>query len=357
MLDRYWSGETSRVSAEAPIPVVHVADIEDRPGGAGNVALNIATLGASARLVGAVGDDERRTAYSEWGTCVAVVAPSDGGWRGVVTADLLHADGYGPGNVTDAFGGTSAAAPMAAGVVALMLAARPPSADALRLADVREVLARTARRVDVHDAEWVQNDAALWFSPWYGFGLVDADAAVRLGETWERRPDPVEACGAPWSGRLPLRRLATRVPLPDVPDVRRLDAVRLRVDLDHPSRGDVEIELASPRGTPSRLTRRVTAALHDASFVPHWYTSLAFLGEASGGDWEVRVTDATARGTLRGLQVCVSGTPSPPASPPPPRANSLRPHLWAGGGTLLLGLVATFLTRRRGQKKNQSPSE
>lgn len=58
MLDRYWSGETSRVSAEAPIPVVHVADIEDRPGGAGNVALNIATLGASARLVGAVGDDE-----------------------------------------------------------------------------------------------------------------------------------------------------------------------------------------------------------------------------------------------------------------------------------------------------------
>ena len=159
------------------------------------------------------------------------------------------------------------------------------------------------------------------------------------------------------SGEADLRRLATRVPLPDVPDVRRLDAVRLRVDLDHPSRGDVEIELASPRGTPSRLTRRVTAALHDASFVPHWYTSLAFLGEASGGDWEVRVTDATARGTLRGLQVCVSGTPSPPASPPPPRANSLRPHLWAGGGTLLLGLVATFLTRRRGQKKNQSPSE
>ena len=49
MLDRYWSGETSRVSAEAPIPVVHVADIEDRPGGAGNVALNIAPLGASGR--------------------------------------------------------------------------------------------------------------------------------------------------------------------------------------------------------------------------------------------------------------------------------------------------------------------
>ncbi|MBF68301.1 MAG: bifunctional heptose 7-phosphate kinase/heptose 1-phosphate adenyltransferase [Gammaproteobacteria bacterium] len=58
MLDRYWSGDTSRVSAEAPIPVVHVADIEDRLGGAGNVALNVAALGAVADLVGAVGEDE-----------------------------------------------------------------------------------------------------------------------------------------------------------------------------------------------------------------------------------------------------------------------------------------------------------
>lgn len=58
MLDRYWSGETSRVSAEAPIPVVLVGDIEDRPGGAGNVALNAATLGAAVELVAAVGDDE-----------------------------------------------------------------------------------------------------------------------------------------------------------------------------------------------------------------------------------------------------------------------------------------------------------
>lgn len=62
MLDRYWSGDTDRVSAEAPIPVVHVKDVEDRPGGAGNVALNIATLGAQAFLVGAVGDDDNAIA-------------------------------------------------------------------------------------------------------------------------------------------------------------------------------------------------------------------------------------------------------------------------------------------------------
>ncbi len=42
MLDRYWHGPTSRISPEAPVPVVHVSEIEERPGGAGNVALNIA---------------------------------------------------------------------------------------------------------------------------------------------------------------------------------------------------------------------------------------------------------------------------------------------------------------------------
>ena len=58
MLDRYWHGSASRVSPEAPVPVVKVANREDRPGGAGNVALNIAALGSAVRLVGVVGDDE-----------------------------------------------------------------------------------------------------------------------------------------------------------------------------------------------------------------------------------------------------------------------------------------------------------
>lgn len=57
MLDRYWSGSTSRVSPEAPVPVVHVNDIEERPGGAGNVALNITGLGAQCTLLAVVGVD------------------------------------------------------------------------------------------------------------------------------------------------------------------------------------------------------------------------------------------------------------------------------------------------------------
>ncbi|HEY5715790.1 MAG TPA: D-glycero-beta-D-manno-heptose-7-phosphate kinase, partial [Psychromonas sp.] len=58
MLDRYWHGPTSRISPEAPVPVVKVEHIEERPGGAANVALNVAALGAKVNLIGLVGADE-----------------------------------------------------------------------------------------------------------------------------------------------------------------------------------------------------------------------------------------------------------------------------------------------------------
>lgn len=58
MLDSYWHGPTSRISPEAPVPVVQVHQQESRVGGAGNVAINAASLGASTRLLGLVGDDE-----------------------------------------------------------------------------------------------------------------------------------------------------------------------------------------------------------------------------------------------------------------------------------------------------------
>lgn len=58
MLDRYWSGPSTRISPEAPVPVVRITHHEDRPGGAANVAINIAALGAPVTLVGIVGADE-----------------------------------------------------------------------------------------------------------------------------------------------------------------------------------------------------------------------------------------------------------------------------------------------------------
>ncbi|BCV31272.1 bifunctional D-glycero-beta-D-manno-heptose-7-phosphate kinase/D-glycero-beta-D-manno-heptose 1-phosphate adenylyltransferase HldE [Shewanella algae] len=64
MLDRYWVGPTGRISPEAPVPVVRINQIEDRPGGAANVALNIAALGGSVQLAGIVGADEAASALN-----------------------------------------------------------------------------------------------------------------------------------------------------------------------------------------------------------------------------------------------------------------------------------------------------
>ncbi len=58
MLDQYWFGSTGRISPEAPVPVVHVRDGEERPGGAANVAVNLAGLGVRTSLVGVVGADD-----------------------------------------------------------------------------------------------------------------------------------------------------------------------------------------------------------------------------------------------------------------------------------------------------------
>ncbi|CAM2869899.1 MULTISPECIES: bifunctional D-glycero-beta-D-manno-heptose-7-phosphate kinase/D-glycero-beta-D-manno-heptose 1-phosphate adenylyltransferase HldE [Vibrio] len=65
MLDRYWHGPTGRISPEAPVPVVKVEKNEERPGGAANVAMNIASLGGHAHLVGLTGIDEPAQVLSE----------------------------------------------------------------------------------------------------------------------------------------------------------------------------------------------------------------------------------------------------------------------------------------------------
>jgi D-beta-D-heptose 7-phosphate kinase / D-beta-D-heptose 1-phosphate adenosyltransferase len=64
MLDRYWQGPTQRISPEAPVPVVKVEHQEDRPGGAANVALNIASLGGKVTLTGITGQDEASSTVS-----------------------------------------------------------------------------------------------------------------------------------------------------------------------------------------------------------------------------------------------------------------------------------------------------
>ena len=62
MLDRYWLGDVNRISPEAPVPVVSVNTIEQRLGGAANVALNISRVGGQAQLLSIIGDDDAGSA-------------------------------------------------------------------------------------------------------------------------------------------------------------------------------------------------------------------------------------------------------------------------------------------------------
>lgn len=65
MLDRYWFGDAARISPEAPVPIVKIKQNDERPGGAGNVALNIAALGANVMLLGVAGKDDAARILSE----------------------------------------------------------------------------------------------------------------------------------------------------------------------------------------------------------------------------------------------------------------------------------------------------
>lgn len=65
MLDRYWFGDTGRISPEAPVPIVKIDNTDNRPGGAGNVALNLTALGARVTLLGITGDDEAAHTLTE----------------------------------------------------------------------------------------------------------------------------------------------------------------------------------------------------------------------------------------------------------------------------------------------------
>ncbi len=65
MLDRYWFGDAARISPEAPVPIVNIKQIDERPGGAGNVALNIAALGAKTTLIGITGTDDAARILTE----------------------------------------------------------------------------------------------------------------------------------------------------------------------------------------------------------------------------------------------------------------------------------------------------
>lgn len=119
--------------------------------------------------VGASAPNDRRFAYSDYGPYVQFLSPS-----AAVTTDLTGSAGYDPSAYTNQFGGTSSACPVAAGVVGLLLATHPE----LDSRQVKWILTQSARKVHAAQADY---DAA-GFSQEFGFGVIDAQAALTLAD-------------------------------------------------------------------------------------------------------------------------------------------------------------------------------
>lgn len=147
--------------------------------------------------IGAMSNRARRSVYSNFGPQLDVVSLSNGGTAdtlGIFTTDVTGAGGYNPlpsiagGDFTSGFSGTSAATPIASGVVALMLSAN----DDLYASQVRRILRHTAREEGFFGGIERRYGAITGFSDSYGYGLIDANAAVNAavqaatngGRTW-----------------------------------------------------------------------------------------------------------------------------------------------------------------------------
>ena len=249
----------------------------------------------------AVNDRGIRSSYSEQGANLWVCAPSsdgDRGRQGIVTTDNAH-------RYIDDFGGTSAATPIVSGVVALVRQANPE----LSWRDVKLVLAASARRNDPDNSGWedgaVQYDAAserYTFNHEYGFGVVDAQAAVDLAQDWKNVPSmkTAESAIIPVNQNIPdnLPTGITRS-LQIASDIDFIEFVEINVDFNHPHFIDLDMRLTSPSGAVSELIvhegeRRLNLDFFAVATSSWRFGSARHLGEDPSGIWKLEVADRLA---------------------------------------------------------------
>jgi subtilisin family serine protease len=292
--------------------------------------------------------------YSCFGANVVVTAPSNsrrqgehgqpGTWTGIATTDRSGNAGYNPGPAgfgvnsfpdrayTGDFGGTSSAAPLVSGIMALGVQANP----GLNVRFVKHLLARTSRLVDPNDntpssdGGWKINAAGIRFNPNYGFGLIDADAFTRQA--------------VQFSGVTPLviaehdQPVAVNAPIPDLGEVSRtftveatdpLEEVEIRLVIQHTFRGDLEATLTSPRGTTHRLfMRNGLADRANQGGLEWWFLSNGFWGENPAGTWTLTVRDTFQgdTGTWTSFQSRLRmGALIPAVNPTPPTITGFAP--------------------------------
>ncbi len=264
--------------------------------------------------------------FSNPGASILISAP---GSNISSTSRILQSDqGTVFGNDTQNVQGTSFATPIISGIVALMLQANPN----LGYRDVQKILALSARRVNDSHTDLTYNTATNWngggmhVSHDYGFGDVDALAAVRLAETWygrhaannERHLSQAEGSLASGGSGLGVAiadgSVVTRTL--SLGSGIRAEHVEVTVDWNHSNWGDLTIELIAPSGIISKLaanpgtTAATPGGIDYTGQRKFTFDTTHDFGESSQGDWQLRITDRSGRGagTLNGWKVDVYGS-------------------------------------------------
>lgn len=287
---------------------------------AGNEAMNAQGDGFNTArhlvLVGATDEDGRAAAYSNWSASLLVAAPGT----------ALTTDPTGPAGAADGEEvvgiGTSFAAPIVSGVVALMLEANPR----LGWRDVKNILAASASHTGSapgaaaegfeRDA-WFANGASSWngggatYSLSYGYGMVDAFAAVRMAEAWHllhgaaQTSANEQAVTAAMSGTRSIPALGTREVALAVTGNIAIEHIEVSLSITHSWASDLIVSLVSPGGVAFPLMLRDGArSLMDTGW--SWTFGLeAARGLTSAGTWTLRIQDVEpeAAGTLTALSL------------------------------------------------------
>lgn len=252
--------------------------------------------------IGALDENGIRANYSEPGAPLIVAAYTQGSGIATTTTDLTGDDGYNAagGNdgdnladtdYTSTFNGTSSAAPLAAGVIALILQANPR----LTAREVQDILVHTARRTDLSNPDWTQNGAGLWVNHNYGYGAIDAGAAVATALNYVPLAPEISATTG-------VRTVSAAIP--DGSGVARssvavterigLEYVEIYLTATHTNRGQLNVTLISPAGTRSVLAETRTVdnnSAADPGYSRWRFTSARHWDESSEGTWTIEVSD------------------------------------------------------------------
>jgi proprotein convertase subtilisin/kexin type 1 len=194
--------------------------------------------------------------------------------------------------------GTSAAAPLAAGIVALMLEANP----ALTWRDVQHLIVWTSEMAPLRENDgWQTNAAGFRFNPRFGFGLMNAHALVKTSIDWPTVPEKSictvnAASGVPGSlssGHVTQVALVSDGCADSELEVRVLEHVEVEVTIEYSRRGALQVLLISPAGTTTQVLAPRNRDMSSVGFKQWRFMSVHTWGEAPAGQWTLAVQDAT----------------------------------------------------------------